>query len=66
VTLASFCVRVTHAKISAGGLSSALRGAAVPVFARVQDGALLLDPRTLLVGDEEDLLAAFVPVTGAD
>jgi len=66
VTLPTFCVRVTHARISAGGLASALRAAAVPVFTRVQDGAVWLDPRTLLAGDEEDLLAAFVPVTGSD
>ncbi len=66
VTLPTCCVRVTHAKLSAGGLAAALRAALVPVFARVQDDAVLLDPRTLLPGDEEDLLAAFVPVSGAD
>jgi L-seryl-tRNA(Ser) seleniumtransferase len=66
VTLPTFCVRVTHQKLSAGGLAAALRAAPVPVFARVQDGALLLDPRTLLPGDAEELLAAFVPVSGAD
>ncbi|MBK7643714.1 MAG: L-seryl-tRNA(Sec) selenium transferase [Planctomycetes bacterium] len=66
VTLPTFCVRVVHAKLSAGGLATALRAAQVPVFGRVQEGALLLDPRTLLPGDEEDLLAAFVPVSGAD
>ena len=37
-------------------------GVAFPVFTRVQDGAVLLDPRTLLPGDEEDLLAGFVSV----
>jgi L-seryl-tRNA(Ser) seleniumtransferase len=66
VTLPTFCVRVTHQKLSAGGLAAALRAAPVPVFTRVQDGALLLDPRTLLPGDEEDLLVAFVPVSGAE
>ena len=62
VTLPTVCVRVTHAKLSAGGLSAALRGASVPVFTRVHEGAVLLDPRTLLPGDEEDLVAAFVSV----
>jgi len=62
VSLPTVCVRVTHAKLSAGGLAAALRGASVPVFTRVQDGAVLLDPRTLLPGDEEDLLAGFVSV----
>jgi L-seryl-tRNA(Ser) seleniumtransferase len=66
VTLPTYCVRVTHAKLSAGGLAAALRGAQVPVFARVHEGALWLDPRTLLPGDEEDLLAAFVPLCGSD
>jgi L-seryl-tRNA(Ser) seleniumtransferase len=66
VTLPTYCVRVTHQKLSVGGLASALRAAPVPVFARVQAGALLLDPRTLLPGDMEDLLAAFVPASGAD
>jgi L-seryl-tRNA(Ser) seleniumtransferase len=66
VTLPTFCVRVAHAKLSANGLAAALRGAQVPVFTRVQDGAVLLDPRTLLPGDQEDLLAAFVPLSGAD
>jgi len=66
VSLPTFCVRVTHARLSAGGLASALRAAPVPVFGRVHERALLLDPRTLLPGDEEDLLAAFVPVSGTD
>jgi L-seryl-tRNA(Ser) seleniumtransferase len=62
VTLPTVCVRVTHAKLSAGGLAAALRMALVPVFTRVQEGAVLLDPRTLLPGDEEDLVAGFVSV----
>ena len=66
VTLPTWCVRVAHRKLSAGALAAALRAAAVPVFARVQDGALWLDPRTLLAGDEEELLATFVQVARAD
>lgn len=60
VTLPTCAVAVRHARLSASALASALRAAPVPVFARVQDDALLLDPRTLLPGDEEELLRAFV------
>ena len=37
-----------------------LRGAPVPVIARLRDEALVLDVRTLLEGDEDALEAAFV------
>ena len=48
-------------------LAAALRAARTPVIARVADGALLLDPRTVLPGDEaggedETLVAALVGV----
>jgi L-seryl-tRNA(Ser) seleniumtransferase len=46
---------------AAGGaeaLAAALRGAEVPVIARVADGRVLLDVRTLLPGDESTLEAA--------
>ena len=52
-------VRVTHARLSADALAAGLRAGDPPVFARIQDGALLLDPRTLLAGDEEALVRAF-------
>jgi hypothetical protein len=50
---------VRHPGRSAGELASALRSCDPPVFARVQDGVLWVDPRTLLPGDREALLAAF-------
>ncbi len=59
VFLPTFAVAVRHAQLSAAALSAALRRGDPPVFARVQEEALLLDPRTLLAGDEERLLAAF-------
>lgn len=40
-------------------LAAALRRAEPPVFARIAEDRLLLDPRTLLQGDEDDLVAAF-------
>jgi L-seryl-tRNA(Ser) seleniumtransferase len=64
VSIPTFVVRVTHARLSAGALAARLRAADVPVFARVSEGALLVDPRTLLAGDEDDLLRAFQLVAG--
>ncbi len=59
VFLPTFAVRVRHAQLSAGALAGALRRGEPPVFGRIQEDALLLDPRTLLAGDEQRLLAAF-------
>jgi L-seryl-tRNA(Ser) seleniumtransferase len=59
----TFVAEVRHERFSAQALSLALRSARVPVFSRVQDDRVRLDPRTLLPGDEEDLLAAFVELT---
>jgi L-seryl-tRNA(Ser) seleniumtransferase len=59
VFLDTFCVRVTHATRSADALAAALRRGEPPVFVRIHDDALLLDPRTLLAGDDESLVRAF-------
>ena len=47
---------VKGAEQSAGEMAVSLRQAATPVIARVERGALLLDPRTVLDGQEEELL----------
>jgi hypothetical protein len=52
-------VRVRHARLSAGALAAGLRRRAPPVFARVADERVLVDPRTLLAGDEARLVRAF-------
>lgn len=44
----------------AGGLAHALRTASTPIIARVEQGGLLIDPRTVLEGEEEALLAGLV------
>jgi len=59
IFLPTFAVRVARAGQSAGALARALRIGTPPVFARIQDEALLLDPRTLLEGDLERLESAF-------
>jgi L-seryl-tRNA(Ser) seleniumtransferase len=66
VLLPTFVVRVTHSRLSADALAARLRAAEVPVFARVHDGALALDPRTLLPGDEDDLLRAFQAIANPE
>jgi len=57
--LPSFVVRVEKDGWTPERLAAALRASDPPVFARIQDGALLLDPRTLLPGDRDDLVRVF-------
>ena len=59
VFLPSFVVRVASSSRSAEELAAALRAGEPPVFARIHEDRLLLDPRTLLSGDRERLVAAF-------
>jgi L-seryl-tRNA(Ser) seleniumtransferase len=59
VFLPTTAVRVRRVRSSAEALAAELRSGDPPVFTRVQDDAVLLDPRTLLPGDEERLLVAF-------
>lgn len=66
VLLPTSVVRVIHARLSDDELASRLRAAAVPVFARVQDGRVLVDPRTLLDGDDDDLVRGFEHAAGRD
>ena len=58
VFLDTSVVRLRHARHSAGRLAERLRRGEPPVFARVQDERVLLDPRTLLPGDEALLVRA--------
>ncbi|MAF66204.1 MAG: L-seryl-tRNA(Sec) selenium transferase [Planctomycetes bacterium] len=51
------CVR--HTERSPDELAAALRAGDPPVFARIHDERLHLDPRALLEGDEERLATAF-------
>ncbi len=59
VYLPSPVVRVTPAERSAEQLAAALRAGDPPVFTRIHEDRVLVDPRTLLEGDLERLLAAF-------
>jgi L-seryl-tRNA(Ser) seleniumtransferase len=57
-TLPTWLVAVTHPGLD--GVAAALRASQPPVIGRIGDGRLLLDPRTVLPGQEEDLLRAVV------
>jgi L-seryl-tRNA(Ser) seleniumtransferase len=52
-------VAVRAEGIESGEIARRLRLHRPPVFARVHDGRVLVDPRTLLDGEEETLIAAF-------
>jgi len=58
VFLDTWLVAVASERRSPDALAAALRAGEPPVFARIQDGRLLFDVRTLLEGDEERLAAA--------
>ena len=49
----------------ADGFTAALRGSDPPVIARIQDGRVLLDPRTVLPGQDDQVVAALLAVTKA-
>jgi L-seryl-tRNA(Ser) seleniumtransferase len=58
--LATKLVAIRSNNIEAGEWAARLRAGTPPVFARVHKGDLLLDPRTLLDGEEETLVRAVV------
>ena len=58
VFLDTWALRLTPRSGSVDDLAADLRRGEPPVFGRIQDGALLLDPRTLLAGDEARLVEA--------
>ncbi len=59
VFLPTTAVRVSAEGRSAESLATSLRAGEPPVFVRIHEDAVLLDPRALLPGDEARLLAAF-------
>ncbi|MEX1024754.1 MAG: L-seryl-tRNA(Sec) selenium transferase [Planctomycetota bacterium] len=59
VFLDSYAVRVAHPRLSAERLAAALRSGEPCVFTRIHEDRVLVDPRTLLDGQEPLLLDAF-------
>lgn len=51
-------IAMRHATFSADELSARLRRNAPPIFTRIQDDRVLIDPRTLLPGDADEIEAA--------
>ncbi len=58
VELPTWVIAVARAGFTATELAASLRAGDPPVYARIQEERLRLDPRTLLPGDEERLLDA--------
>jgi L-seryl-tRNA(Ser) seleniumtransferase len=62
-TLPTWLVAVAYERVDR--LAAALRAGRPPVVARVGDGRLLLDPRAVLPGQEQELLQAVVEAAGS-
>ena len=62
VALPSFALAVRVSAVSADALSRRLRAAATPVIARIDDGAVLFDLRTILEGQHEELALILIAV----
>lgn len=58
-------VRLRSERISAGELARRLRMADPPVFTRVQQDAVLVDPRTVLPGEDKMIVAALQEIGAA-
>ncbi len=63
--LPTYCVAVTPTKLSETELEKHLREADPPVIARVEEGRVLLDVRTLLAKDSADLIRVFSEISHA-
>ncbi|HED66819.1 MAG TPA: L-seryl-tRNA(Sec) selenium transferase [Planctomycetes bacterium] len=59
VYLPSPVLRIDAGEFGVEALAQTLRAGDPPVFARIHEDRLMLDPRTLLEGDEERLVTAF-------
>ncbi len=65
VEIPTALLRVSHARLAAQRLAEELRAGEAPVVARVADGALVLDLRTVAPEDEEALGRALLRAAGA-
>lgn len=54
----SFALALGRSTVSADELARRLRAGSPPIFSRIHDGRVLLDFRTVLDGEEEDIAAA--------
>ncbi len=64
VEIATWVVRCVVSGLTADDLAAGLRAFSSPVVARIHEGAVVFDPRTLLAGDD-DIVAAAVAAVAA-
>jgi L-seryl-tRNA(Ser) seleniumtransferase len=62
--LATTLVAIRPEKISATSLTERLRHYSTPIFARIQNEQVLIDPRTLRDGDDKILIEALLAILG--
>lgn len=62
--LATTLVAIRPGKISAELLASRLRRYSTPIFTRIQNDQVLIDPRTLLSGDDKIVIKALLDILG--
>ncbi|UCE49025.1 MAG: L-seryl-tRNA(Sec) selenium transferase [Phycisphaerales bacterium] len=62
--LATTLVALRPEKISAESLAKQLRQYRTPIFTRIQNDQVLIDPRTLLAGDDKIILKALFEILG--
>jgi L-seryl-tRNA(Ser) seleniumtransferase len=62
--LATTLVALRPEKISAESLAKRLRQYGTPIFARIQNDQVLIDPRTLLAGDDKIIVKALSEILG--
>jgi L-seryl-tRNA(Ser) seleniumtransferase len=62
--LATMLVAVQPEKISAASLAKQLRQYSTPIFTRIQNDQVLIDPRTLRDGDAEVIVRALLEILG--
>ncbi len=62
--LATTLIALRPEKISADSLASRLRQYSRPVFARIHNEQVLIDPRTLLSGDDKIVIEALIDIFG--
>jgi L-seryl-tRNA(Ser) seleniumtransferase len=65
-TLPTFLLAVTAKSFSADELAARLRGNTPPIIARVEEGRVLLDLRTVFAGEEVELARALLVIGGAE
>jgi len=61
-TLPTFLLALTAESLSADQLAERLRGSTPPIVARVEEGRVLIDLRTVLVSEEQDVVRALAEI----